>query len=159
MHARPRGRFRWFAVTAFSVSLLGGCAIAPPAAHQGDRQENLAAFSAQLSGASEVPPVSSRGRGQIVAVLDRQTLLLRWKMSFSGLDSAATAAQLHGPAGAGRNARPIITFEAPPKSPLEGRATLTPEQASDLLSGQWYANVHTARHPSGEIRGQLLERR
>ncbi len=159
MHARSRGQFRWLAATVFSVLVLGGCAITPPAAHQRDRQENLAAFSAQLSGANEVPPVSSRGSGQIVAVLDRQTMLLRWKMSFSGLDSIATAAQLHGPSGVGRNAGPIITFEAPPKSPLEGRATLTPEQAAQLLSGQWYVNVRTARHPAGELRGQLVERR
>jgi hypothetical protein len=37
----------------------------------------------------------------------------------------------------------------------EGRATLTPQQANDLLAGLWYVSVATAAYPSGEVRGQL----
>ena len=29
------------------------------------------------------------------------------------------------------------------------------QQAADLLAGKWYANVHTAQNPGGEIRGQM----
>ena len=36
-------------------------------------------------------------------------------------------------------------------SPIEGRATLTPAQAADLMAGKWYANIHTAANPNGEI--------
>lgn len=162
MYARWALRYSRRNVAVLSALALSGCAaIGPgsPAPPQRDGDQNLAAFSAQLSGASEVPPVSSRGSGQIVAVLDRQTGLLRWKMNFSGIDSIATAVQLHGPAGPGGNAPAVITFPPPPRSPLEGRATLTPGQAAELLSGNWYVNVHTARHPGGELRGQLIERR
>jgi hypothetical protein len=35
-------------------------------------------------------------------------------------------------------------------------ATLTPEQATQLLGGQWYVNIHTEANPGGEIRGQVM---
>jgi len=41
-------------------------------------------------------------------------------------------------------------------SPIKGSATLTEQQVTDLMAGQWYFNVHTAENPSGEIRGQVL---
>ena len=41
-------------------------------------------------------------------------------------------------------------------SPFRGGVHLTDEQADQLLAGQWYVNIHTAAHPDGEIRGQVL---
>ncbi len=38
---------------------------------------------------------------------------------------------------------------------ITGEATLTDEQAADLRVGKWYLNIHTARYPDGELRGQL----
>jgi hypothetical protein len=64
-------------------------------------------------------------------------------------------AHFHGPAAAGANAGVVLPF-ANPASPIEGQATLTPAQAADLSAGKWYANVHTAANPGGEIRGQML---
>jgi hypothetical protein len=42
-------------------------------------------------------------------------------------------------------------------SPAEGSATLTDAQASDLLAGKLYVNIHTAANPGGEIRGQVTK--
>ena len=39
---------------------------------------------------------------------------------------------------------------------MECRATLTPNQAVDLMDGRWYVNVHTTSYPSDKLRGQLL---
>ena len=39
-------------------------------------------------------------------------------------------------------------------SPLTGTATLNDGQIGDLRAGLWYINVHTAKYPGGEIRGQ-----
>ena len=31
-------------------------------------------------------------------------------------------------------------------------------ELADLLAGRWYANIHTAAHPGGELRGQMTQR-
>jgi hypothetical protein len=42
-------------------------------------------------------------------------------------------------------------------SPFEGEATLNDAQASDLMAGKWYINIHTAANKGGEIRGQVTK--
>jgi CHRD domain len=54
----------------------------------------------------------------------------------------------------GRNADTMITL-SPLQSPIKGAAILTEEQAKALTGGNMYINVHTAKYPDGEIRGQL----
>ncbi len=39
--------------------------------------------------------------------------------------------------------------------PINGNATLTDDQITQLQGGQWYFNLHTAKFPDGEIRGQV----
>lgn len=128
-----------------------GCSVMRPDAH-------LAAFSTQLTGINQVPPVATAATGHADAVLDKSTLLFRWKLSFTGLSGPATAGHFHGPAAIGAKANIALAFTGAVKSPLEGRATLTEAQAADLMDGKWYVNIHTAAHPGGEIRGQLILR-
>ena len=81
--------------------------------------------------------------------------MLRWKLTYSGLSGPATGAHFHGPAMPGSNAGVVVPFTSA-TSPIEGQATLTPAQLADLMDGKWYANVHTASNPGGEIRGQVM---
>jgi hypothetical protein len=133
------------------VALLLGltaCSVMKPDPH-------LSAFTTQLTGANEVPTVNTSASGRVDAVLNKDTGLFRWRLTYSGLSGPATAAHFHGPAAIGRNAAPSLSMTQPLSSPNQGRATLSPEQAADLLAGRWYANIHTATHPGGEIRGQM----
>lgn len=116
---------------------------------------NTASFSGTMNAASEVPPNMTRGSGMAEAWLNKDTHVLKYKIVYTGLSGPATAAHFHGPASAGANAGVALPF-ANPASPIEGQATLTPAQEADLMAGKWYANIHTAANPGGEIRGQML---
>ena len=117
-------------------------------------------FKADMSGATEVPPVQTAGKGSVTATYDPATKMLTWEGNFSGLSGPATAAHFHGPAEAGKNAGvsiPISQKDTPFTSPFKGSATLTDAQASDLEKGMLYVNVHTEANKGGEIRGQVVK--
>ena len=116
-------------------------------------------LKAAMTAAGEVPPTQSKGKGEVTATYDTASKKLSWKGSYSDLSGPATAAHFHGPAAPGKNAGVAIPIfaGAAAKSPFEGSATLTATQAEQLMSGQWYVNIHTAANKAGEIRGQLTK--
>jgi hypothetical protein len=114
-------------------------------------------FSAPLTGGDEVPANDSAGTGQVDADFDSVANTLNYTITYSGLTGAATAAHFHGPAKPGKNAKPVVPIKGDLTSPISGTATLTDDQEADLLGGMWYFNVHTAQHPDGELRGQVLQ--
>jgi len=74
------------------------------------------------------------------------------------LTGPVVAAHFHGPAAEGANAKPQIPVKVSPlTSPIDGVATVTADQAKDLLEGKWYFNLHTSANPGGEIRGQVVK--
>jgi hypothetical protein len=113
-------------------------------------------FHATLNGATEVPPHSVPGTGELLATLDTKTKALTYTLTFVGLTGPATMAHFHGPAKPGANAGVVVPFPTPVTSPASATVTLTDAQIKQLTSGLWYANVHTAANPGGEIRGQVL---
>ena len=113
-------------------------------------------FHGTLSGAAEVPSKPGSGSGDVLATLDTKTKMLTYTVTFDGLSGPATAAHLHGPAAPGANAPVVVPLTPPVSSPMHGTATLTDEQIKDLMAGKWYANVHTAANPGGEMRGQMV---
>jgi hypothetical protein len=135
----------WLAPTVIVAFLLSGAARAD--------QIN---FKADLSGASEVPPVTSAGKGTATASLDTATKTLNWTVTYSGLSGPATAGHIHGPAAPGANAGVLVPFTGGLVNPIKGSATLTDAQISDLEAGRTYVNLHTADNKGGEIRGQLV---
>jgi hypothetical protein len=117
-------------------------------------------FKADLKGSTEVPANTTSGTGSVTATFDPATKELTWTGTYSGLTGPATAAHFHGPAEAGKNAGVAVWLSEKGKpfdSPFKGSATLTDAQASDLMAGLWYANIHTAANPGGELRGQLTK--
>jgi hypothetical protein len=113
-------------------------------------------FKADLKGSAEVPPNQTAGSGTITATYDTSTKQLAWDGEYSGLTGPATAAHFHGPAESGKNAGVAVPI-TPATSPLHGSATLTDAQASDLMAGSWYVNIHTEANKGGELRGQLVK--
>ena len=141
------------AVLAIAVAAtLAGCGAMKPAA------SNMVAFTTQLRGANEVPPVVSQGSGSVDAAFNKDTMQLRWKVNFSATTGPATMGHFHGPAAVGANSGVAVGWANPVVTGMEGSATLTPAQAADLMAGKWYANIHTAAFPGGELRGQMAVR-
>ena len=111
-------------------------------------------FSNIISGANEVAPVNSDATGTFYGVYDMSTKMLSYMINYEGI--TPTAMHLHK-AAAGENGGVVAAIEGPYSSGMMGTLTLTAEQEADLLKGMLYLNVHTAAHPGGEIRAQLVK--
>ncbi len=129
---------------------LAGCSWMP-----GMGGSDMMSMKNQLTGAQEVPPVTTGGTGTVDSTFDKSTNALSWTVTYAGLSGPLMAAHIHGPAAAGANAGVIIPFTGDLASPIRGKATLTAAQVADLNAGRLYVNLHTAKNPGGEIRAQL----
>jgi hypothetical protein len=133
------------AATALGVALMATPAFA-----------EVVKYHADLKAADEVPPNDSTGSGSVDATFDTDSKVFAWTISYHGLTGPVTAAHFHGPADPGQNADPVVPLDGDlTKSPIEGQATITDEQAADLNAGKWYFNLHTDQYPDGEVRGQV----
>jgi hypothetical protein len=113
-------------------------------------------YAADLSGDEETPTVESPGSGRAEFVLDRNSLVLSWTVSFKGTTSPVTGAHIHGPQGVGSNANAQIDLGAKGlQSPLKGSATLNESQLQALIMRRMYVNITTAKYKAGELRGQI----
>jgi hypothetical protein len=115
-------------------------------------------LTARLDASQEVPKPrgGARARGSLAGGLVRSGTgrSLSWRLTFQGLSGRAAASHIHlGKRGkAGAVAVPLC---GPCRPGARGTARLTAKTVTALLSGGAYVNVHTARNPAGEIRGQI----
>jgi hypothetical protein len=143
----PNFLYRACAAVAVSAFFLAAPAFA-----------EVQSYTSALKGSTEVPATDSKGTGTVDATYDTSSKEFSWTIAYSDLTGPAVAAHFHGPADATGTAPPVVPLTGSLTSPIKGKATLTDAQASDLAAGRWYFNIHTAAHPSGEIRGQLAKK-
>lgn len=108
----------------------------------------------KLSGDQEVPPVSTQAQGNGEMSVDKE-MAVSGKVMTSGI--MGSAAHIHrGKAGA--NGPVIVSLSKHGDSDwmVPAGATLSPADYQAYLDGGLYVNVHSAAHPGGEIRGQLM---
>jgi Cu/Zn superoxide dismutase len=110
-------------------------------------------FKADMLGSTEVPATDSAGKGTAEVTVDTDTKKVSWTMSVEGLSGDATAAHAHGPASVTESAPPVIDMSG--DMMMKGGADITEAQWTEMKAGKYYINVHTAKFPDGEIRGQL----
>ena len=137
-----------------------------------------------LSGANEVPPVSTMATGVATVVLDTTAHTIDIGATFSGLSSGTTAAHIHCcqplgtnagvatmqpaftgfPLGVTSGTMPVTHFDllvasfynAPFLTANGGTAAAAAAALeAGILGGMSYFNIHTTTNPGGEIRGQL----
>jgi CHRD domain-containing protein len=79
---------------------------------------------------------------------------VRYTLSFRGLTGAAQAAHIH--LGRPGKAGPVAAALCGPcRSGRSGSVSVTAAQVRAIRNGGAYVNVHTAKNPNGEIRGQI----
>ncbi|MCR8845005.1 CHRD domain-containing protein [Paenibacillus sp. SC116] len=128
-------------------------------------------FKAVLRGRNEVPPVKTKASGIAVLKVINNGTQIRFRLAVRNI-SKVLQAHIHlGRKGANG---PIVAFlfgttKFPISvkkgfvtgvltsndlvGPLAGRTIA--DLVSEIRSGNAYVNVHTVKHPNGEIRGQL----
>jgi hypothetical protein len=138
---------------------------------------------ASLSGAQEVPAVSSTGHGTFVAEIDSSDSSFTYALSYDDLEGTVTQAHIHlaqagvnggimiwlcgtaalpGPAGT-----PVCLSPGGTVTGIVNASTVVGPAGQGIAPGEWeealaalrsgiaYANVHSTRNPGGEIRGQI----
>ena len=135
-----------------ALLLLTGCNTFYPGEPMGARPR----FTAALNGENELPPTSSPARGALVADYLPATKILHWQLTLRDLSGPVTWVFLCGPDGVGNNGAEIVPINLELEGGSHpGAATLTDQQAADLIAGRWYVNIKTEKFPAGEIRGTL----
>lgn len=143
---------RTFLVVAVAALGLSGLALAAS-------QKETYTLVANLRTSQEVPkPVGAKanevGLFKGTVVESGSSRKLSWRLTFAHLTGKAMAAHLH--LGKRGKAGPVaVPLCGPCKSGQKGTATLTEAQVKAIETGGAYVNVHTAKNPNGEIRGQI----
>ena len=138
---------------------------APPTTAPASTTPLAGARSLTLSGAEEVPPITTTATGSFQWKLDGQTLSYVLKANGAGL----TMAHIHlGDKGANG---PVVAFLFGPNtagvSAIDAAGTISVAQLSGPLAGDMagfiaalnkgglYVNVHSTGNPAGVLRGQI----
>ncbi len=117
-------------------------------------------FSAELSGANEVPANESTASGTATFHYNVKTMELRYEIAIADIDNV-TASHIHnGPAGVNGPVLHLLFSAATggvfgPGNPISGTVTLSEEEQTLLMNQGLYVNVHSTEFPGGEIRGQI----
>lgn len=144
----------------FSAFLMTGVAFS--ACSEMDDDEDAYTITATGSGGQERPtPVSTPATGSVSASYNRISNRLTYTIQWSNLTAPPVAMHFHGPAGPEEVAPPVVGimgFAGTVSGTYATSVILTEEQEGQLLSGNWYFNIHTPTFPAGEVRGQIIAR-
>jgi hypothetical protein len=146
-------RFSYFKTGLFVIAAIF---FTVSACNKDDSNNNdTVIFTAELSGANEVPANPSQATGKSTLTFNQTTNTFNIVTTYSG-GLTATGAHIHK--GAPGVSGPIVFPFTPITSPINYTSpALDSLQKADLFAGNYYVNVHSALYPGGEIRGQLTK--
>ena len=142
-----------------SVIILSGC--------KKDEEEEpvslIKTAKVQLSGAQEVPAVTTTGTGTAEISYDPTMKMITYKITWQLGNPAATTTNMHFHGSETGSdlissgvAIGITGFATGSSGVLNGMTiALTDVQAAQLLAGKWYVNIHSSTVGSGELRGNI----
>ncbi|HXR80335.1 MAG TPA: CHRD domain-containing protein, partial [Saprospiraceae bacterium] len=113
-------------------------------------------YTALMDGNAENPAVTTDGRGLGIFTLSQNEANVHFKILFTGLTSAVTAAHIHR-AAVGMNGGVVFSLVSFINgNTIEGNWQPDSTLLSALKAGELYVNVHTDNNLGGEIRGQII---
>lgn len=135
--------------SAAAVAAISAMATAP--AHA---ECDVFSYSCVLTGQQETPVVASGGFGGGQFTIDTVANTVTYRIVFTGLTSAETAAHIHGYAGPGTPAG--VVHPLPAGNPKVGVWNYAEADEANILAGNTYVNIHSANFGGGELRGQIV---
>jgi hypothetical protein len=109
----------------------------------------------------EVPPNDSKASGTADVSYNRDSKMLVFTVNYNDLTGEPSMAHIHGPAAKGANAGVVHDLSKLLQKAKAGSFSDSVKvdgssiKEDSLLSGFYYFNIHTPKHPAGEIRGQI----
>lgn len=160
-------------LSATGVALIGGTAATGNVA--ANEHDGIRSYSADLTGAEQVPPVETDARGHATFEIDEDRRKVHYEIY---VESICNVTQAHIHSGEQGETGPIIVWLYPEDQQeselIEGRfegtlveGTYTADdfvgplegaslaEANETAAEGLYLNIHTEQHPDGEIRGQI----
>ncbi len=162
-------------LTAFSSLLICGALFLSSCEREAEEKKTFLyeKKGIVMSGAQETPAVPSTSIGYMDVSYSKETKLLSYKVTWSGLADSVMLMHIHGLAPVSYQAtvvQNIVTAsngifpqKTAGKYTFRKSGTLNGTLLADgvvvkeenILNGQYYINIHTSVYPAGEIRGQI----
>jgi hypothetical protein len=143
-------------VRKFAFVLVAGAVAALSLAAFSLASSKSTVWTASLTAGQEVPKQvvkDTAAHGLFKGTLTGSKL--KWTLTFAKLTGPATAAHIHmGAMGKAGNVV-VVLCASTCKSGKTGTATISAALQTAFKKHLLYVNVHTAKNPNGEIRGQL----
>ena len=138
-----------------SAVIIAGC----DKDNDDDDMNRTYTISGNASGDQMVPAVTGAGSGTINGTYNTSTRQLNYTSNWNGLTGVPTAGGFYygssGTTGTSVSTPWTFPVDATVTGSTTGTITLTPEEAAELLAGNWYYAYSTTANPAGEIRGQI----
>ncbi|MFQ3249353.1 MAG: hypothetical protein ACI9O6_001161 [Glaciecola sp.] len=112
-------------------------------------------YNVTLSGDQEVPMVMTDSMATATVQIDESLPAFKVMLDASMVPGASAAHVHDGDIGTNGGVAFGLTDMGDGMFEL-AQTELTAGLLEDLMSGEWYLNVHTAANPSGEVRGQIV---
>lgn len=162
-------------LTVFSSLLLSGALFLTSCEREAEEKKTFLyeKKGIVMSGAQETPPVPSTSIGYMDVSYSKETKLLTYRVTWSGLADSVSAMHIHGLSPVSYAAGIVQNIVASSNSiyPQRTAGRLTFNKSGTLsgtlladgfvvredhiLNGMYYINIHTSVYPGGEIRGQI----
>jgi len=121
--------------------------------------QQVVKISGNATSKDMVPTVTGNGNATLTGTYDPSTGILKYTTNWKDLSGAPTMGGFYtgtpGTAGTVVGDPWALGADLKNTGSYSGQVKLTPEQAKDLMSGNWYYSLGTPTNATGEIRGQI----